>query len=81
VYRSAPQRHRLRTAVTDSQADLQTVLADRLSGRYRHSLHVVAFDTVEGCTRAVTAAIARKALSCGVELDRELLAAVLRAYR
>jgi hypothetical protein len=46
--------------VLDSQADLQTVVANPLSGQCRYPLRVVAFDTVERCTRDVTAAIARK---------------------
>jgi hypothetical protein len=39
-------------------------------------LRVVAFNTAEGRERDVTAEIARKVLSCAVERDRELPAAV-----
>jgi hypothetical protein len=62
--------------VLDLQADLKTVVADLLSSRYRHPLRVVAFNTADGGTHDVTAEIARKVLSCAVELDRELPAAV-----
>jgi hypothetical protein len=60
----------------DAQADLKTVVADLLSGRYRHALCVVAFNTADGGTRDLTAEIARKVLSCAVESDHEMPAAV-----
>jgi hypothetical protein len=60
--RSAPQCRRLLPAVTascvgcwDSQADLQTVVADLLFGQYRHPLRVVAFNTAEGWMRDISA--------------------------
>jgi hypothetical protein len=62
--------------VLDCAADLQTVVDDLLSGRYRHPLRVVAFNTADGGTHDVTAEIARKVLSCAVESDRELPAAI-----
>jgi hypothetical protein len=62
--------------VLDCAADLQTLVSDLLSSRYRHLLRVVAFDTVDGGTRDVTAEIAREVLSRAVELERELPAAV-----
>ncbi len=43
--------------VLDCKADLQTVIADLLSARYRHPLRVVAFNTAEGRARDVTAEI------------------------
>ena len=62
--------------VLDRAADLQTVVDDLLSGRYRHPLRVVAFNMADGGTHDVTAEIARKVLSCAVELDHELPAAI-----
>jgi hypothetical protein len=57
--------------VLDCAADMQTVVSDLLSSRYRHPLRVVAFNTPDGGTRVVTAEIAREVLGCAVELDRE----------
>jgi hypothetical protein len=62
--------------VLDCATDLQTLVSDLLSSRYRHPLRVVAFDAVDGGTRDVTAEIAREVLSRAVELDRELPAAL-----
>jgi hypothetical protein len=59
-----------------AQADLTTVVADLLSGQYRHPLRVVAFNTAEGWARDVSADIARKVVSRARELDDELPAAV-----
>jgi hypothetical protein len=61
------------------RADPETVIADLLSGQYRHPLRVVAFNTAEGWARDVTADIARQVLACARELDHELPAAV-RAF-
>jgi hypothetical protein len=61
--------------VLDCEADLQTVVDDLLSGRYRHPLRVVAFNTAEGWSRDVTTEIAHEVLACAVELDLELPAA------
>ena len=41
-----------------AQADMKTVVADMLSGQYRHPLRVVAFNTAEGWARDVSADIA-----------------------
>ena len=60
----------------DAQADLRTVVTDLLSGRYRHPLRVVAFNTAEGWARDVSADIARQVLNCARELEHELPAAV-----
>jgi hypothetical protein len=62
--------------VLDSQADLQTVIADLLSGQYRRPLRVVAVNTANGWMGDVTAEIARKVLSHAAELDGEMPAAV-----
>jgi hypothetical protein len=70
----APGRDGTVYLVLDSQADLQTVVANLLSGQYRYPLRVVAFDTVEGWMRDVTRN--RAPLSCAVELHCELPAAV-----
>jgi hypothetical protein len=59
-----------------AQADLKTVVADLLSGQYRHPLRVVAFNTAEGWARDVSADIARKVLTRALELDDKLPAAV-----
>jgi hypothetical protein len=40
--------------VMDCEADLQTVIADSLCGRYRHPLRVVAFGTKDGLVRDIT---------------------------
>jgi hypothetical protein len=47
---------------------LTTVVADLLSGQYRHPLRV-AFNTAEGWARDVSAAIARQVLASARELD------------
>jgi hypothetical protein len=62
--------------VLDCAADLQILISDLLSIRYRHPLRVVAFDPADGGTRDVTAEIAREVLGRAVELERELPAAV-----
>jgi hypothetical protein len=59
-----------------ARADLTTVVADLLSGQYRHPLRVVAFNTAEGWARDVSADIARKVVTCARELDEELPASV-----
>jgi hypothetical protein len=59
-----------------AKADLTTVVADLLSGQYRHPLRVVAFNTANGWARDVSADIARKILACALELDHDLPAAV-----
>ena len=59
-----------------AQADLKTVVADMLSGQYRHPLRVVAFNTAEGWARDVSADIERQVLNCARELEHELPAAV-----
>jgi hypothetical protein len=61
--------------VLDCAADLQTLVSDLLSSRYRHPLRVVAFSADAG-TRDVTAEIARKVLTLAAELEREVPAAV-----
>jgi len=53
-----------------------TVVADLLSGQYRHPLRVVAFNTAEGWARDVSADIACHVLTCARELEHELPAAV-----
>jgi hypothetical protein len=55
--------------VLDSQADLQTVVADLLFGQYRHPRRVVAFNTADGWMRDISADIAGEALSCALETD------------
>jgi hypothetical protein len=55
-----------------AQADPRRVVADLLSGQYRHPLRVVAFNTAEGWARDVSADIARKVLNCALELDQDL---------
>jgi hypothetical protein len=62
--------------VLDCATDLHTLVSDLLSSRYRRPLRGVAFDTVDGGTRDVTAEIAREVLSRALELDRELPAAL-----
>jgi len=52
------------------------VVADLLSGRYRHPLRVVAFDTEDGLVRDATAEVAREVLACAAGSDHELPAAV-----
>jgi hypothetical protein len=59
-----------------AQADPRRVVADLLSGQYRHPLRVVAFNTAEGWARDVSADIARKVLNCALELDQDLPGAV-----
>jgi hypothetical protein len=59
-----------------AKAHLTTVVADLLSGQYRHPLRVVAFNTAEGWARDVSADIARKVVTRARELDDELPAAV-----
>jgi hypothetical protein len=62
-----------------ARADLTTVVADLLSGQYRHPLRVVAFNTAEGWARDVSADIARKVVTRVRELHEELPAPV-RAF-
>jgi hypothetical protein len=59
-----------------AKAHLTTVVADLLSGQYRHPLRVVAFNTAEGWARDVSADIARKVVTRARELDHDLPAAV-----
>src|ERR1700704_4213794 len=66
----------LGSASDAAKADLTTVVADLLSGQYRHPLRVAAFNTADGWARDVSADIARKVLNCALELDHELPAAV-----
>jgi hypothetical protein len=69
--RSAPYRE------TDAaKADPRRVVADLLSGQYRHPLRVVAFNTTDGWARDVSADIARKVVTRALELDHDLPAAV-----
>jgi hypothetical protein len=62
-----------------AQAGPEDVIADLLSGQYRHPQRVVAFNTAEGWARDVSADIARQVLSCARELQQQLPAAV-RAF-
>ncbi len=55
-----------------AEADLATVVADLLSGQYRHPLRVVAFNTTEGWARDVTSDIAREVLARAIEVDDNL---------
>jgi len=48
---------------TDPAADRKTVVADLLSGQYRHPLRVVAFNIAEGWARDVTGEVARELLA------------------
>ena len=59
-----------------TQADLQTVVADLVSGQYQHPLRVVAFNTTEGWARDVTADVADKVLTRASELHHDLSPAV-----
>jgi hypothetical protein len=54
------------------RAGPETVIADLLSGQYRHPLRVVAFNTAEGWARDVSADVARQVVTRARELDREL---------
>jgi hypothetical protein len=62
-----------------AKADLMTVVADLLSGQYRHRLRAVAFNITERWARDASADIARQVLACAREFDHELPAAV-RAF-
>jgi hypothetical protein len=53
-------------------ADRKTVVADLLSGQYRHPLRVVAFNIAEGWARDVTGEVARELLARAAELDPDL---------
>jgi hypothetical protein len=53
-------------------ADRKTVVADLLSGQYRHPLRVVAFNIAEGWARDVTGEVARELLARAAELDHDL---------
>ena len=55
-----------------ADADLETVVADLLSGQYSHPLRVVAFDTAQGWSRDVTGEVARELLARGTAFDDEL---------
>ena len=57
-----------------AEADRTTVVADLLSGQYRHPLRVVAFNTAEGWARDVTAEVARELLARAAEFDHDLAA-------
>jgi hypothetical protein len=59
-----------------AQADPKTVVADLLSGQYRHPLRVVALNITEGWARDVSADIAREVRTRARELEQELPAAV-----
>ena len=59
-----------------AQADPKTIVADLLSGQYRHPLRVVAFNTADGWALDVSADIARQVLTRALELEHELPAAV-----
>jgi hypothetical protein len=62
---------------TDARrAKPETVIANLLSGQYRHPLRVVAFNTAEGWARDVSADIARQVLTRALEFEQELPAAV-----
>jgi hypothetical protein len=54
----------------------ETVVADLLSGQYRHSLRCWAFNTAESWARDVSADIARQVLTRALEFEQELPAAV-----
>jgi hypothetical protein len=56
-----------------AEADRKTVVADLLSGQYRHPLCVVAFNTAEGWARDVTAEIAREVLARAGESELPLV--------
>ena len=55
-----------------ADANLETVVADLLSGQYSHPLRVVAFNTVQGWSRDVTGEVARELLAHTAALDDEL---------
>jgi hypothetical protein len=55
-----------------AEADRKTVVADLMSGQYRHPLRVVAFNTAEGWARDVTAEIAREVLARARESELPL---------
>ena len=55
-----------------ADADLETVVADLLSGQYSHPLRVVAFNTAHGWSRDVTAEVARELMVRTAVLDDEL---------
>jgi len=57
---------------TDPADDRKTVVADLLSGQYRHPLRVVAFNIAEGWARDVTGEVARELLARAAELDPDL---------
>jgi hypothetical protein len=59
-----------------AKADLTTVVADLLSGQYRHPLRVVAFNTAEGWARDISADITRKVVTRALELGQDLPGAV-----
>jgi hypothetical protein len=55
-----------------ADANLQTVVADLLSGQYSHALRIVAFNTAQGWARDVTGEVARELLARSTALDDEL---------
>jgi hypothetical protein len=55
-----------------ADANLETVVADLLSGQYSHPLGVVAFNTAQGWSRDVTGEVARELLAHAAALDDEL---------
>jgi hypothetical protein len=59
-----------------AKANLTTVVADLLSGQYRHPLRVVAFSTAGGWARDVSTDIAHQVVTRARELDQDLPAAV-----
>ena len=61
------------TGRTDpADANLETVVADLLSGQYSHPLGVVAFNTAQGWSRDVTGEVAQELLARAAALDNEL---------
>jgi hypothetical protein len=59
-----------------AQADPKPVVADLLSGQYRHPLRVVALNITEGWARDISADIAREVRTRALEFEQELPAAV-----
>jgi hypothetical protein len=59
-----------------ARTEPKTVVADLISGQYRHPLRVVAFNTAEGWARDGSADIAREVRTRAREFEQELPAAV-----
>ena len=55
-----------------ANANLETIVADLLSGQYSHPLGVVAFNTAQGWSRDVTGEVARELLARTAVLNDEL---------